>query len=318
VLVIHQGALGDFILTFPALERLNHDIGPVDVLCRSGFGRVACRLNLAERYHSLDAAIFVSLFSDALEPPAEPILKAYDTILLISFSESVETILRCDLPARIFRVPPRPSASGKIHAAEFIVNELESVGLVKPLRMEVDAKIRPGCRDRRGVDHKRILLHPGAGSQRKRWPLSHYKAIFNRLNELGMEPVPIIGPAEQDLAPRISSGWENAQPLIISDLDLLMDTLETSGGLIGNDSGVSHLSAWLGVPTVTCFGPTDPACWRPLGPCVSVVQPRWNDSVDKGGINGSGHSLTELADISPEAVFEAFWKLWKESPPINN
>ncbi len=43
---------------------------------------------------------------------------------------------------------------------------------------------------------------------------------------------------------------------------------------VGNDSGITHLAAGLGVPTVAVFGPTDPAVWRPLGPRVRVVRGR--------------------------------------------
>jgi ADP-heptose:LPS heptosyltransferase len=54
----------------------------------------------------------------------------------------------------------------------------------------------------------------------------------------------------------------------------LAAVLAESRGYFGNDSGVSHLAAALGVPTVAVFGPTDPAVWAPLGPEVSVVAPR--------------------------------------------
>jgi len=41
---------------------------------------------------------------------------------------------------------------------------------------------------------------------------------------------------------------------------------------LGNDSGITHLAAMLGVPTVAIFGPTDPAISRPVGPFVKVLQ----------------------------------------------
>jgi len=299
--VIHQGALGDFILTFSALGLLKQQIGPVDVLCRSGPGRVACRLGLAERRYSIDAAAFVSLFTDAIDPPAERILRNYDTILLISFSEAVEQVLRRCLRGRVFRVSPRPPDHQRVHVAEFIVEALRAAGLVESPGAIVGPMGRSGSRNRHGVDPDRILLHPGAGSLRKRWPLRHFKTIFGRLQRRGMAPEILIGPAELDVAPRIAAGWEKAQPLVISDPDRLMDNLETAGGLIGNDSGVSHLSAWMGVPTVACFGPTDPARWRPVGPRVSVLRP------SRGG---SDHALgSDMSRISPERVLAAFMKL---------
>jgi len=313
LLVIHQGALGDFILTFPALDLLNRQTGPVDVLCQARLGHVACRLGLAERYYSLDSAAFVSLFTAVLEAPAEAILKTYDTILLISFSTSVEKVLRGGLPARIYRVPPRPPDQTKIHVAEYIVKKMELAGLAESVGVGVVTPGWPEGRNRPRADQSRILLHPGAGSHRKRHPLEHFKAIFDALQEAGMKPVVVIGPAEQDLTHRIAHEWNHEAPLVISDLDLLMDTLEVAGGLIGNDSGVSHLSAWMGLPTVACFGPTDPACWRPLGPRVSAVQPPRSDSAESSGSNGLGNATAGLEDISPKKVLDEFITLWNVS-----
>ncbi len=41
---------------------------------------------------------------------------------------------------------------------------------------------------------------------------------------------------------------------------------------MGNDSGVTHLAAAAGAPTLALFGPTDPATWAPLGPRVEVAR----------------------------------------------
>src|SRR5579884_786892 len=43
---------------------------------------------------------------------------------------------------------------------------------------------------------------------------------------------------------------------------------------LGNDSGITHLAALLGVPTIALFGPSDPAIWHPVGPAVKVIQER--------------------------------------------
>ncbi len=56
---------------------------------------------------------------------------------------------------------------------------------------------------------------------------------------------------------------------------------------LGNDSGITHLAAMLGVPTVAIFGPSDPAVWRPVGPSVEVIQER------------------ALEDVSVDVVMEA-------------
>jgi ADP-heptose:LPS heptosyltransferase len=41
---------------------------------------------------------------------------------------------------------------------------------------------------------------------------------------------------------------------------------------VGNDSGITHMAAALGVPTVAIFGPSDPRVWSPRGKRVTVVR----------------------------------------------
>src|SRR5205085_8201608 len=48
--------------------------------------------------------------------------------------------------------------------------------------------------------------------------------------------------------------------------------LQECRGYLGNDSGITHLAAMLGVPTLALFGPSDPLTWRPLGPSVIVIR----------------------------------------------
>jgi ADP-heptose:LPS heptosyltransferase len=50
--------------------------------------------------------------------------------------------------------------------------------------------------------------------------------------------------------------------------------LSCAGGFIGNDSGITHLSAALGIRTVAIFGPTDEAIYGPLGPAVTILKSR--------------------------------------------
>ena len=64
LLIIHQGALGDFILTFPAILRLQAYAGRIDVLCQGQLGKLAQILGVVNNAHPLEAACFASLFSD--------------------------------------------------------------------------------------------------------------------------------------------------------------------------------------------------------------------------------------------------------------
>ena len=60
---------------------------------------------------------------------------------------------------------------------------------------------------------------------------------------------------------------------VIKDADLveISQLLKKVDLYIGFDSGVTHLAASLGIPTIAIFGPTDVERWRPKGPLVDVI-----------------------------------------------
>ena len=92
-----------------------------------------------------------------------------------------------------------------------------------------------------------------------------------QLAALRLRPEFVIGPAEQDLLPELAR--RTAVIHRPHDGVELLALLRSAAAYIGNDSGVSHLAAWAGLPSVVTFGPTDPMRWRPRGSWVEIVQP---------------------------------------------
>jgi ADP-heptose:LPS heptosyltransferase len=70
--------------------------------------------------------------------------------------------------------------------------------------------------------------------------------------------------------------------------------LARCAAFIGNDSGITHLAAAVGAPTLAVFGPTDPALWAPRGKAVRVVGP-----VRGGGFPGLAEALDALRSLVP-------------------
>ena len=79
-----------------------------------------------------------------------------------------------------------------------------------------------------------------------------------------------MGPADESAAAPLAAlpGAVVARDL---PLRVLAGRLAGAGLYLGNDSGVSHLAAAAGAPTLALFGPTDPAVWSPVGPRVETV-----------------------------------------------
>jgi ADP-heptose:LPS heptosyltransferase len=83
-----------------------------------------------------------------------------------------------------------------------------------------------------------------------------------------------MGEVEDERWPKELVGrFADAAPIIRPETYVeMMAELLSARAFVGNDSGPGHLAGVLGVPTLTLFGPTDPARWKPLGPRVSVLR----------------------------------------------
>lgn len=103
-----------------------------------------------------------------------------------------------------------------------------------------------------------IAIHPFASNVGKRWPLQSFREVATAL------PYSVkwlAGPEEVlDEAVRIENLYDLACWLSRARL------------YIGNDSGISHLAAAVGVPTLAIFLTTDPSVWGPRGNHVRVLE----------------------------------------------
>jgi len=138
-----------------------------------------------------------------------------------------------------------------------------------------------------------VAIHPGSGGARKCWQASHFAGVIERLWQQNRPVLLLEGPAEtervRDLLNLVSSPPVPGMLRMLTHAPLLevAHQLQRCRCYLGNDSGITHLAAMLGVPTVAIFGPSDPAVWGPVGPSVKVIQER------------------ALEDVSVDMVMEA-------------
>jgi heptosyltransferase-3 len=142
--------------------------------------------------------------------------------------------------------------------------------LVAPVLRSIDLPA-PELPDLWTPSSDKIIMHPGAGAAAKCWP--HFAGLI----EMVRDAVVLIGPADVD--------FPTNRPSLrgLSLLDVAQE-LRQCRCFVGNDSGITHLAAYLGCPTIALFGPTDPRMWGPLGRRVKIL---WK---------------THLADISVHEV----------------
>jgi heptosyltransferase-2 len=118
-----------------------------------------------------------------------------------------------------------------------------------------------------------IALAPGAVGPSKRWPAEYYAELAMRLLAQGYGIWVLGGPAEKTIAAKIAE----VEPARIRDLtgpDLrnAILALAAARAAVSNDSGLLHVAAALGTPSIGIFGPTSPWHWAPLNPIVGVIE----------------------------------------------
>jgi len=319
LLVIHQGALGDFVLTFPALIRLKAAFPQIDVLCQNKLAKLARKLDLIDNGYALESAVFASLYADRfsrVDPMVKNILQAYDRIILFSYSRQLETMLSRISGADVHRISPRPAPDETIHVAAFIIQRLQAAHL---LTDEGPAKEHPPnryCRPVSGKTASMILLHPGSGSRRKNWPLPNFLKLAEILRSQDHPAEFLLGPAEADLAQELArTAMEDAKIHILTDLEQVLDLMHRAGALIGNDSGISHLAAFTGLPTVAIFGPSNPDQWRPVGRAVAVVKSDIDCAPCTADDQKNCDTKACLYAITSEMVVETLVRLIGDGPP---
>ena len=107
------------------------------------------------------------------------------------------------------------------------------------------------------------LIHPGAASPARRWPVDRYAAVARAELERGVPVVVTSGPGEERLAGRVARLAPGAETLRDMSLLDLASLVAAAGRVICGDTGVAHLATAYGTPSVLLFGPTPPSRWGP-------------------------------------------------------
>ena len=285
-MVLIRGALGDVMLSLPMLAALPFRfraesltlVGNPTVL------RLLANQPFVAEIRDLNQADWAGLW---LDPPEVPKRLAR---FVLSHRSGVVLTRRPDDPAvtglkrlgldPVLAVPSRPPEGQKIHLTDHMFASLgirPTGGRITILPTDQDlAQSRSLLLDL-GLDKRPWLaLQPGSGAAEKNWPVENWLALAGAIRkDLGLAPVFLLGPAEERLAERIFQGTAESGAHVVRnpDLGVAAGLLCLGRGFAGHDSGMTHLAACLGCPTLAVFGPTDPAFWAPRGPKVVILAP---------------------------------------------
>jgi heptosyltransferase III len=238
-LLIRPGAIGDCILSLPALRHLS--TGDTEIWAPSA---VLPLIQFA-RARSIAATGIDLVGIGDFETPE---LGHFDEI--VSWYGSNRPEFRAALESTgvpcIFHAA-LPDPANVLHATDFFAQQVGApLGAIP--------RIDVGQVERRAS----IVIHPFSGSPRKNWPLASFEEVARR------SPLPVEWTAGPDEALDRATRFEN--------LFDLARWLAGAALYIGNDSGITHLAAAVGIPVIALFGPTSPDIWAPRGPNVTVLR----------------------------------------------
>ncbi len=262
-LIVHTGGIGDFLLTCPALACLAQD-GPIELLGYPERLALAVAGGLAESAHSLDHADFSSVFSAPSARLHAFLSRFQRAIVWMRDTGEIQCAFRNCGVSDVRCFPGLPPEGWEQHASVYYA---QCIGC----QPAPDWKLNFGRTDpddpSNPANPSFIVVHPGSGSARKNWPMAHFTTVAAYLGQQGHTVRWCLGPAEEPL--EIPAMAERLDASSLVELALI---LQQAALYIGNDSGITHLAAAAGCPTVAIFGPTDPRVWAPRGGHVRVAQ----------------------------------------------
>jgi heptosyltransferase-2 len=119
-----------------------------------------------------------------------------------------------------------------------------------------------------------VALAPGAVGRGKRWPTARFAEVARALVADGIGIWVLGGPGETPMAKEIAAAaGPRVRDLTGPDLRNAIVALTAVDAMLSNDSGLMHVGAALGTPTVALFGPTSPRLWAPLNPLAAALEP---------------------------------------------
>lgn len=282
ILVIRGGAIGDFILTLPAVKLLrdNFPNAHIEILGYKRIIALAENRFYADATRSIDYAPLSRFFArdSELAPELATYFGKFDLVLSYLFDPDevfAANVKRCGAARWI---AGSPKLDGREHAAHRLARPLQEFGITLT---DPGAVLFPNESDRDAAteflgENKSpiVAIHPGSGSETKNWPIENWIAIGEHVLRAGCALIVVGGEADERQVSQLRSLWADKSAVRFA-MNLLLPHLVAileNAVFVGHDSGISHLAAAAGANCILLFGPTDPAVWAPANTNVKVLQ----------------------------------------------
>src|SRR4029450_4835590 len=304
ILVIRGGAIGDFILTLPALKALREAYpgAHIEILGYKHIAVLAENRFYAQAVRSIGHRPLARFFAKNSELPAELAGYFASFDLIISYLYDPDRIFesnlhRCGVENLLWGPAQIVEKSG--HAARQLARPIEQLEItVADLAEEIFLSVN----DRqfaqeflRSSSQSIVAIHPGSGSKEKNWPLENWIELVSgkggsskataELGQMGKQfsIVVVSGEADKAQTAQLEYDWKDRDFRFAKNLPLphLAAVLEHTL-FVGHDSGISHLAAAAGASCILLFGPTDPNVWAPRNENARVLRQQSGRLNDRG------------------------------------
>jgi ADP-heptose:LPS heptosyltransferase len=266
ILIVHFGALGDLLLSRPALLSLRRHFlkAKIDFI---GYPHLVILLKkelYLNQIYNIENKFFTLFLSKN-----DDFWQSYD--LIIVFSRKFQPEWKNHLRHYIF-IKTMPSSP--ISIIKHQQQQLFRYG-IKPIKRFILLNL--SLKSKNVAD---FFIHPGSSSSTKNWPPYYFAKVIEALSYLRVAL--IIGPADEIAAKEVKRYLKNqnpalAQKVVYIEKKSLLEIaylLANTSFYAGNDSGISHLAAALGVTSFIIFGPTDVRRWKPWGERITIFRPK--------------------------------------------
>ena len=290
ILIMHQGAIGDLILSLPSFYSLREKYHEAHFEA-IGYPHILSLIYkrfYADAIASVDRAGIASLYNDdsCLNEELLRYLSQFEKVFIFggrSQAAVIKNILRIKDGPEVYSIKTFPDSTD-MHVTDFQLKQLGMLGfdnqhnVPKVYLLTDDISQAQQFLHQQRVDLKNyplVAVHTGSGSKAKKWPMENYISFLKNLYQRCRGTVLVVeGPAEKNTKAALSEAFDGIAyiPLQCLALPLLAAVLSRCDIFIGNDSGITHLAAALGVPTIALFGPTEPRVWGPRGTRVYIAR----------------------------------------------
>ncbi|MFQ6111513.1 MAG: glycosyltransferase family 9 protein [Nitrospinota bacterium] len=327
-LIVRAGGLGDTLLTLPALAALKERF-PGARIEMAGYQERVSLLKaggLIEEAHSIEAGPMAPLFLPGRPPSSDSMshLEPFDT-LIAWCGRALREHLRGIFRGKFLGRDPLPPRASLTHASGHLLQALSPLGVRPParkpglsLRAEEDVGAGPLLEERGLLGEAFIAIHPGGGSDKKCWPAGRFAGLARWTREaLGIRVLLVSGPADGKRVAEVLSHLRRESVSLLEEppLRVLAQVLARASLYLGNDSGVTHLAALVGIPTLALFGPTDPRVWGPIGERVRVIWKGYEELSQGEVFKDESMGRRWLEDIDQGTVARALSALWRQGSP---